>query len=65
MNFVIEEATNTLPLLKILTLGVFSLNIPAKRLYEKFGFMEYGRLPKALFYQGKYIDQIYMYKNVK
>lgn len=61
---VLDEAKNKIPGLKIINLGVFSINIPAQNLYKKLGFIEYGRLPKAFLYKGKYEDDILMYKNV-
>jgi RimJ/RimL family protein N-acetyltransferase len=34
--------------LQILTLGVYEVNAPAVHLYTSMGFVEYGRLPRAL-----------------
>jgi RimJ/RimL family protein N-acetyltransferase len=34
-------------------------------MYQKFGFIEYGTLPKGILYKGEYIDEIKMYKEVK
>lgn len=65
IKLVINEATKHLPKLRIITLGVFSNNPLAKSIYEKFGFKEYGALPKGISHRGKYVDHIYMYKNVK
>ncbi len=42
-----EEAEKNIPQLKIVTLGVFASNLLAKQIYEKFGFKEYGRLPRG------------------
>lgn len=50
--------------LKIITLEVFAGNVSAINLYEKVGFKEYGRLPNALFYEDKYSDAIFMYKDL-
>lgn len=49
---------------KIADLNVFDDNVIAIKLYEKFGFQQWGKLPKALFRQGKYSDRIHMYKNL-
>lgn len=65
MKIVLEEAERHMPQLKIVTLGIFDGNLIAKDMYEKFGFKEYGRLPKGILYKGKYIDHIYMYKNIR
>jgi len=46
--------------LKILVLDVFDTNNEAKRLYQKMGFRESGRIPKGIYKQGKYIDLIRM-----
>ena len=65
MQFVLEEAEKNIPQLRIITLGVFGNNSRAKSIYEKFGFKEYGRLPQGSLHKEKYVDHIYMYKNVK
>jgi ribosomal protein S18 acetylase RimI-like enzyme len=65
MQTVLEEAEKNMPQLKIITLGVFGNNPLAKSIYEKFGFKEYGRLPNGSLHKEKYVDHIYMYKNVK
>jgi RimJ/RimL family protein N-acetyltransferase len=46
--------------LKVLKLCVFSSNLRAKHVYEKMGFRETGRIPKEIFKNGKYIDEILM-----
>ncbi len=50
--------------LKILTLGVFSTNARAKHVYEKVGFVETGRIPKNIYKDGKYVDEIIMTREV-
>ncbi len=65
MRLVLEEAEKNLPQLRIVTLGIFGNNTLAKSMYEKFGFKEYGRLPKGSLHKGKYVDHIYMYKNIR
>lgn len=65
MELVIKEAKKNLPQLKIITLGVFSNNLLAIKMYQKFDFEEFGRLPKGIVHKGKYVDHIYMYKKVK
>jgi len=49
---------------KLLTLSLFATNRIAYHLYEKLGFIETGRIPKALFKDGKYIDEVMMTKEL-
>lgn len=65
MKLTLEEALKNMLELKIITLGVFSNNSLAMDIYKKFGFIEYGRLPKGVLHRGQYVDHIYMYKNVR
>ena len=44
--------------LKIIILDMFATNKVARRLYEKVGFVEVGKIPKAINRYGKYIDLI-------
>jgi RimJ/RimL family protein N-acetyltransferase len=46
--------------LKLLVLGVFETNNRARHVYEKLGFKEIGRVPKGIFRNGRYIDEIRM-----
>ena len=50
--------------IKIIVLGVIKGNKPAINLYKKFGFIEFGVLPKSIRYHGMK-DLIYMYKFLK
>jgi RimJ/RimL family protein N-acetyltransferase len=63
-NTLLEAEKNLLDL-KIITLSLFGNNSIALRLYRKFGFEEYGRLPKGILHKGKFEDHIYMYKKIK
>jgi len=65
MDLTIKEAQKNLKDLRIISLGVFSNNPLAKSIYERFGFKEYGRLPKGVLHRGKYVDHLYMYKELK
>jgi ribosomal protein S18 acetylase RimI-like enzyme len=56
----IEAARQTLPGLRLLFLEVYEKNIAGINLYKKLGFMEVGRVPQAVLYQGDYIDDIEM-----
>ncbi|MGQ9529805.1 MAG: GNAT family N-acetyltransferase [Candidatus Bathycorpusculaceae bacterium] len=48
--------------LKVLTLSVFATNKRAIHVYEKVGFVQTGIIPKKLFKDCKYIDEIIMTK---
>lgn len=65
MDVVLEEAISQIPMLEIITLGVFSNNHLAKGMYEKRGFKEYGRLPQGVKLEHGYDDHMYMYKRVR
>jgi len=45
-----------------LSLGLMAGNVHAKALYEKMGFREEGLRHRAFFLQGRYVDEILMYK---
>lgn len=49
---------------KILVLSLFSDNEIASSMYKKFGFKEYGNLPKGLYRKGKFSDHIWMFKTL-
>ncbi|MQR94542.1 GNAT family N-acetyltransferase [Fictibacillus phosphorivorans] len=54
------------PLIEKVTLGTFSTNTRAIELYKKLGFIEEGRKVKEFkFGNGKYVDDVLMYKWVK
>lgn len=65
MTSLLEEGKKNIPRLRIVVLNTFADNHIAGRMYEKFGFVEYGRLPKGLLYKGNYADDILMYKTMK
>ncbi len=46
--------------LKVLVLHVFANNDRARRVYEKVGFKETGRIPKGIYRKNKYIDRVIM-----
>lgn len=64
MEKVIEEAQKNIKGLKIISLGVFSNNVVAKKMYKKVGFKEYGILPKGIQHRGEFVDHIYMYREL-
>lgn len=64
LDKLIDEAKNNLSDMKLITLSVFAVNTAAIHLYQRFGFVEYGRLPGGIFYKNKYVDQIEMCKEV-
>jgi RimJ/RimL family protein N-acetyltransferase len=45
-------------------LTVTAENVRAIRLYERFGFREYGRIPRSIFYDGRYYDDVEMIRPV-
>lgn len=47
--------------LKLIYLYVFANNKRARYFYRKVGLRESGRIPKAILYKGKYVDQMFMY----
>ena len=65
MELILKEAEKEIPQFKMVTLEVYSTNDIAKKMYNKFGFIEYGRLPKGIKRGGDYEDAILMYKNIK
>ena len=64
MEKVIDEAKKEMPQLKIVTLEVYAKNSIAKRIYEGFGFTQYGLLPNGIVRNDIFEDAILMYKNV-
>jgi RimJ/RimL family protein N-acetyltransferase len=62
LQAVLNEAQTHLPTLEIVTLTVFANNETAKRMYQRFGFQEFGRLPQGIVHHGQHVDHIYMYK---
>jgi len=65
MDHVLQQAEIHLPQLRIIILSVFSNNIPAIRMYERFGFREYGRLPDGFKHNDAFIDQVHMHKTIR
>lgn len=59
MNELIHQADNWLNIMKV-ELGVFADNKRAIALYERFGFVEEGRLIDDIFKNGRYCDTILM-----
>lgn len=64
MQEVINESVKQIPSLRIVILKVFANNTVAFKMYQKFGFKEYGRLPQGIQYRGKFVDAILMYKTI-
>jgi len=62
MQYVLNEAEKNISQLEIIILGVFANNDLAKNMYQKFGFSEYGNLPKGIKLEDGYADHIFMYK---
>lgn len=51
--------------IKILRLEVFSNNERAIHVYEKMGYVKYGKLPKGIKHRREYVDDVMMYKKLK
>jgi RimJ/RimL family protein N-acetyltransferase len=64
MKLVLDEAQKNLSGMKIITLGVFSDNDVAFSMYKKFGFVEFGNLPKGIKHKEEFVDHLFMYKEV-
>ncbi|KAF9046328.1 acyl-CoA N-acyltransferase [Panaeolus papilionaceus] len=58
-EFLVDYAFKNLGVHRI-SLGVFETNPGAVKLYKKIGFSEEGRKRKANFFDGKWVDSIYM-----
>lgn len=63
MQAVLDYAKKTMKL-KIVELEVYSTNERAQKLYQKIGFKKFGTLPKAIFAKKRYVDGIYMHKEL-
>lgn len=50
---------------ELIQLAVVSDNEPARRVYERLGFVEYGLEKKALKQDGRYYDEVLMAKDLK
>jgi ribosomal protein S18 acetylase RimI-like enzyme len=50
--------------LRVITLQVNETNLPAIALYRKLGFKETGRIPKAVYWNGKCVDDIIMVADI-
>ncbi|MFH0792250.1 MAG: GNAT family N-acetyltransferase [bacterium] len=64
MKLVLETAKDNLKGMKLVILSVFGNNPVARRMYQKFGFIDYGNLPKGVLHRGRYVDHYYMYKKL-
>jgi RimJ/RimL family protein N-acetyltransferase len=62
LETVLKEAAAKLPHLRIIMLEVFSDNTLAIAMYQKCGFVEYGRLPEGILHNQAYVDMVYMYR---
>lgn len=65
LEHILSEAKKYMPILRIVILKVYAGNSVAIKMYDKFGFKEYGRLPNGIHYKGGYVDEILMYKNIR
>ncbi len=60
MSKTIIEIAKKDPDIKVLYLDVFINNKDAMRFYKRLGFKKIARLPKRMFYKGKYVDKLVM-----
>jgi RimJ/RimL family protein N-acetyltransferase len=58
------EAKKRLLDIKVVTLEVFENNPRARRLYEKMGFIQYGKLPHGIHHRNKLVDSVLMYRTI-
>jgi RimJ/RimL family protein N-acetyltransferase len=65
MKVILDEANRQIQELEIVTLEVFGNNPVAINLYQKVGFIEFGRLPGGRLHRGEYVDNIYMYRRLR
>lgn len=61
MTEALEQAKEHLDI-KMMKLSCYADNVPGQKLYQSLGFTEYGRLPNAIQYKGKLVDQLNYYK---
>lgn len=64
LQSLLAQAEKQLPELKVIRLTVFGNNPVAQKLYEKNGFVEYGRLPGGIRHNDTFVDSILMYKSM-
>jgi len=64
MRLTLAEARKQLKGLKIIILGVFAPNKKAIKMYQGFGFKQYGLLPKGVCMAKGYVNRLQMYKTV-
>ena len=50
--------------LRVIVLSLFAENTAARKMYEKFGFSECGRIPDGLYRKGTYADEVIMFKRL-
>lgn len=62
LRLVLEEGKKNIPQLRIVVMDIFANNHLARGMYEGFGFVEFGKLPKGILQGENYIDQVWMYK---
>lgn len=65
MEVVLQEARNYMPNLEIVSLGLFANNTLAKKMYEKFGFVQHGVLPHGVKLTNGYVDHLHMHKIIR
>jgi RimJ/RimL family protein N-acetyltransferase len=64
LEYALEEAKKELGITKVV-LNCFANNKVGCQFYDSLGFKSYGRLEKAILYQGKLEDEIMFYKDLE
>lgn len=65
MDTILKEAQKQLPQLELVRLTLYATNTIALNMYKKYGFVEYGKLPRGIKRGSEYTDYLYMYKRLK
>ncbi len=63
IDLLLEQARTILDL-KLVTLECLANNTVAFNLYQKKGFVEFGRLPGGIIYQNQPVDTVYLFQNL-
>jgi len=61
ITIMLDQVRLHLTHIKIITLSVQADNFGAIHLYQKLGFIEYGRLPKGIYRDNEFADKIFMH----
>ncbi len=65
LDSIITVAKKELPQMELIRMTLYAQNKIALHMYEKYGFVTYGVLPKGIKRGNDYDDHVYMYKRMK